>query len=137
MTLWQPGMVVTASRLQDATPWVPLSTLGTYQNSASDGAAQPMARDVIVRDEVVREFKGIINFSGVTTSNYAFFTFNGTYAQSDYERNWPGAGIGQSAPFRVALLTSGTWQITGQAGAVTSLRLDFLVVRSAIGRIPT
>ncbi|MFS4105135.1 hypothetical protein [Streptomyces sp. PD-S100-1] len=136
MTLWQPGMVIMASRLQDATPWVPLTTLGNYQNSASDGAAQPMARDVFVRDEVVREFKGIINFTGVTTSSYTFFTFTSGYIQ-DYERNWGAAGLGLNTPFRVFLSTAGNWGITGQSGTVTSLRLDGFEIKAAIGRIPT
>ncbi|GAA5056486.1 hypothetical protein [Streptomyces similanensis] len=136
MTLWQPGMLITAGRLQDATPWVPLTSLGSYLSNAADGSSQPMARDVFVRDEVVREFKGIINCSGGTTATYPFFAFNSAYAPSDYERNWPGAGTGPSTPFRVALLTSGTWQLTGQASAVTSLRLDFLMIKSATGRIP-
>ncbi|MFD4788793.1 hypothetical protein ACFWN1_17370 [Streptomyces sp. NPDC058459] len=136
MTLWQPGMVITASRMQDATPWVPLTSVGAYQNSSSDGPAQPMVRDVYIRDEVVREFKGIVNLSGVTTASYTFFTFTGTYQQS-YERDWGGAGFGQTGPFRVYLSTAGNWGITGQAGSVTSIRLDGFEIKSATGILPT
>lgn len=134
MTLWQPGMTITAGRLQDATPWVALTTLGSYQSGASDGAAQPMARDRFVRDEVVREFKGIINLTGVTTANFPFFTFSSLYVP-DYERNWGAAGIGSVSPFRVYLNTSGTWGMTGQAAGITSLRLDDFEIKTAPGLI--
>jgi len=135
MTLWQPGMIITASRLQAATPWVPLTTLGSYQSGASDGAAQPMARDLFIRDEVVRQFKGIVNLSGVGTSGYTFFTFSSAYVP-EYERNWGAAGIGQVRPFRVYLSTGGNWGMTGQDGAVTSIRLDDFEIMNAPGRIP-
>jgi len=135
MPLWQPGMRITASRLQAATPWVALSTLGTYQNSAADGSVQPMARDVFIRDERVRQFKGIVNFSGVTTSSYTFFTFTSTYFP-DYERDWGGAGIGSSSPFRVFLSAAGNWGLTGQAAGITSMRLDDFQIMSAPGALP-
>lgn len=136
MTLWQPGMAITALRLTDATPWVPLTAIGAYQNSASDGAVQPMVRDLYVRDELVRQFKGIVNTTGVTTASYTFFAFTGTYAPS-YERDWGGAGIPSSAPFRVFLSTAGNWGITGQAAGITSLRLDELQIMSASGTLPS
>ncbi|MFD4786603.1 hypothetical protein ACFWN1_05875 [Streptomyces sp. NPDC058459] len=135
MTLWQPGMTITASRMQDATPWVPLTSVGAYQGGASDGPAQPMVRDSYVRDELVREFKGIINFSGVTTAAYTFFTFSTAYQQA-YERNWAAAGFGQTGTFRVYLSTAGNWAITGQAGSVTSIRLDGFEIKSATGTLP-
>ncbi|MER6331866.1 hypothetical protein ABT298_21530 [Streptomyces sp. NPDC001034] len=135
MTLWLSGMRVTAGRLQAATPWVALSSLGTYQNGASDGSVQPMARDLLIRDERVREFKGIVNFSGVTTSSYTFFTFGSAYFP-DYERDWAGAGIGGSSPFRVFLSTAGNWGLTGQTAGITSMRLDDFQIKSATGAIP-
>ncbi|MFE1749010.1 hypothetical protein ACFW88_00390 [Streptomyces anandii] len=135
MTLWQPGMRITAGRLQDATPWVPLSTLGAYQGGASDGTVQPMARDVFVRDERVRQFKGIVNLSGVTTAGYTFFTFSASYIP-DYERNWAGAGLSVNTPFRVFLSTAGNWGMTGQAAGVSSLRLDAFLIMSAPGALP-
>ncbi|MFB6787700.1 hypothetical protein ACFCWT_13590 [Streptomyces olivaceus] len=137
MTLWQPGMLITASRLQAAGPWVPLTSLGSYQGGASDGSVPPMARDVYIRDEVNREFKGIINLSiGGSPSSYGFFGFTSTYVP-DYERNWGAAGVGQNAPFRVYLSTAGNWGLTGTLTGATSLRLDEFVIRSAAGRIPT
>jgi hypothetical protein len=123
--------------MQDATPWVPLTTLGTYQNGAADGAAQPMARDRFVRDEVVREFKGIIDLTiSDTPSSFIFFMFSSAYIP-DYERNWAAAGIGQTGPFRAFLSTAGNWGLSGTITGVTSLRLDDFEIRSAPGRIPT
>lgn len=136
MPLWQPGMIITASRLQAASDWVPLTDLGSYQSGATDGPVQPMARDVYIRDEVLRQFKGIITFSGVTTALYAFFQFTSTYTP-EYERNWGSAGLGLTTPFRVFLSTAGNWGLTGQSGPVTSLRLDEFEIKSAPGRIPT
>jgi hypothetical protein len=136
MPLWQPGMRITASRLQAAGPWVPLTTLGAYQGGASDGSAQPMARDLYVRDEVVRQFKGIINLSGVGTSSYTFFTFSAAY-RPDYERDWGVAGIPNAASFRCFLSTAGNWGVTGQASGLTSIRLDEYQIMSAPGLIPS
>ncbi|MFD7884101.1 hypothetical protein ACFV3N_16880 [Streptomyces bauhiniae] len=136
MTLWQPGMVITASRIQDATPWVPLSSVGTYQNGASDGSVQPMVRDVYVRDEVNREFRGIVNLSGVTTAGYVFFTWSSAYWQT-YERNWGAAGTGGNSPFRLYLSTIGNWGLTGQAAGIATLRLDDFDIKSATGTLPT
>ncbi|MEV8042469.1 hypothetical protein AB0P02_01310 [Streptomyces griseoluteus] len=135
MTLWQPGMVINASRIQDATPWIPLTAVGTYQNGASDGPVQPMVRDVYMRDEVVREFKGIVNFSGVTTAQYVFFTFSSSYFPA-YERNWGAAGFGSTASFRSYMSTAGNWGITGQAAGITSIRLDPFDLKSATGTLP-
>ncbi|WP_306186983.1 hypothetical protein [Streptomyces sp. MK5] len=135
MTLWQPGLIMTASRLQDATGWVPLTTLGTYQNGASDGSVQPMARDRYVRDEVVREFKGVVNLAiSGSPSSYVFFGFDATYIP-DYERNWAGAGLGLNTPFRVYLSTAGNWGLTGTISGTTSIRLDDFEIMAAIGRI--
>ncbi|MFF7553561.1 hypothetical protein ACFZA9_11825 [Streptomyces olivaceus] len=136
MTLWQPGMLITASRLQAASPWVPLTDLGSYQSGSSDGSVQPMARDVYIRDEVVREFKGIINLTGVTTAGWPFFGFTGAYIP-DYERNWGAAGTGGNNPFRIYLSTSGNWGLTGQSAGIATLRLDELEIKAAPGRIPT
>ncbi|GHJ01622.1 hypothetical protein TPA0906_34870 [Streptomyces olivaceus] len=136
MTLWQPGMLMTASRLQAAGPWVPLTSIGSYQGGASDGSVQPMARDVYIRDEVNREFKGIINLSGVTTAGYTFFGFTGAYIP-DYERNWGAAGTSANTAFRIYLSTAGNWGMTGQPAGVATLRLDEFVIKSATGRIPT
>ncbi|MEU9921864.1 hypothetical protein AB0H51_11305 [Streptomyces griseoluteus] len=135
MTLWQPGMVITASRQQDATPWIPLTSVGSYQNGASDGSVQPMVRDLYVRDEVVRQFKGVVNFSGVTTASYTFFTFLPAY-QQNYERNWGSAGSGSSSPFRVFLSTAGNWGLTGQAAGIATMRLDDFDIKSATGTLP-
>lgn len=140
MTLWQPGMIMTASRMQDATPWVPLTTLGTYQTSgsttASDGSPLPMARDLYVRDEVIRQFKGVINLANVTTAGYTFFTFYDAY-KPDYERNWAAAGGGVNPPFRLFLSTAGNWGITAQTDGLNALRLDDFEIMSAPGRLPT
>ncbi|MGW3110564.1 hypothetical protein [Streptomyces sp. NPDC001091] len=135
MTLWQPGMVITAARQQDATPWIPLTALGAYQGGSSDGAVQPMVRDLYVRDEVVRQFRGIVNLSGVTTAGYVFFTFSSSYWQT-YERNWGAAGTGANTPFRVYLSTAGNWGLTGQPSGVATLRLDDFDIKSATATLP-
>ncbi|MFD6024565.1 hypothetical protein [Streptomyces griseoluteus] len=135
MTLWQPGMVITASRMQDATPWIPLTSVGAYLNGAGDGSVQPMVRDVYVRDEVNREFKGVVNTTGVTTSNYVFFQFTSSYIPT-YERNWGGAGFGPTAPWRLFLSTAGNWGLSGQQAGVTSIRLDQFEIKNASGTLP-
>lgn len=137
MTVWAPGDDITANRLQDATDWVLLSTLGTYPSgAAADSIVPAMARDVFVRDEVLRQFKGIINLTGVGTTGFTFFTFSSTYLP-DYERHWGAAGLGINTPFRVFLSTAGNWGMTGQAAGVTSIRLDQFDIKSAGGRIPS
>ncbi|MFI1166573.1 hypothetical protein ACH4UM_23955 [Streptomyces sp. NPDC020801] len=106
-----------------STGWLNLSSYGTFQNSASAGTPTPQVQDVTVCGLKLRFFQGVINFSGVTTSSYTFFTWNAGYAPS-YERDWGAAGLGVSTPFRSFLSTAGNWGITGQAAGVTSTSLD-------------
>jgi hypothetical protein len=135
MPIWAPGDYIDDSDLQAATPWVLLSTLGTFPSGSSADATVPaMARDVFVRDEVLRQFKGIINLTGVGTTGFTFFTFSSAYLP-DYERHWGAAGLGINTPFRVFLSTAGNWGMTGQSAGVTSLRLDQFDIKSAGGRI--
>lgn len=106
-----------------ATGWKNLTSYGSYQNSASSGSPTPQVQDVTVCGLKLRFFQGTINFSGVGTGSYTFFSWTAGYAPS-YERDWGVAGAPSSASYRAFLSTSGNWGITGQAASQTSISLD-------------
>lgn len=114
--------------------WVNLSTLGTFQNgaTAATGSAAPQAADYFLGGTRIRFFRGVVDFTGVTTSSYTFFTFT---TAPVYERDWASAGTGGSSPFRCFLSTAGNWGITGQAAGITAMSLDDFVIVNPPGTI--
>lgn len=107
----------------DPNGWVPLTSLGSFQNSSTAGTVTPQARDIFIAGQRIREFKGIVNLTGVGTTSFNFFMFSAAY-QPTYERDWAAAGQPSSTPFRVYLSTAGNWGMTGQASGMTSINLD-------------
>ncbi|NJQ04297.1 hypothetical protein [Streptomyces lonarensis] len=135
MTLWRPGMAVTADRLNGVVmPWTPLSELGNWSGVGAPHSANPprMQKRVAPGGDGVWEFEGEIELPSVATNSIVtIFTFSTAHRVSREQRLSVGWNTTGYYSFWIRLLTSGTFATGLPAAATTtaSTRLSLAGVR--------
>lgn len=113
--------------------WKALSSYGSFQSGAtSDGTNPAQVADITIGGYRERVFRGQVNFSGVTTSAYTFFTWTAGWRPT-YEQDSAAAAVPSGSPFRIFLSTGGNWGLTGHASGMTSINLGQLRLTDPVG----